>query len=145
MARADAWLIEFVEGGRAAIGERELFHILYQAAVHPVPRAPRHCAEVVEWEGQLLPLWDIDARLGGSGSGVVLVAVVGYQDAAGGTAFGALRLHSPPQRIQVDDEAACAMPEDQPVWRALSRSCFLRGDLPVPVLDLAGLFAAQVS
>ena len=142
MARANAWLIEFAENCRAAIGERELFHILHRAAAHRVPRAPRYCAEVIEWEGQLLPLWDLGGRLGAAGSGAALVAVVGYQDAAGGTYFGALRLHAPPQRIKVDDEAACELPEEQAAWRPLSKSCFSREGQPVPVLDLAGLFAA---
>ena len=140
MAAADAWLLDFGAGLRAAIGDRELFHILYRPDSYPVPRAADHCARVISWEGRLLPLWDLKRGLGGVASETDLVAVVGYRDGEGGTAFGALRVNTPPQRIKADDADACGLPEDGAGWRELSRSCFTRDGQPVPVLDLASMF-----
>ena len=140
MATADAWLLDFGAGLRAAIGDRELFHILYQPPSHPVPRAADHCGRVIAWEGRLLPLWDLKRRLCGVTSEADLVAVVGYRDADGATTFGALRVSTPPQRIKADDANACALPEGESGWRELSKSCFARDGSPVPVLDLASMF-----
>ena len=142
MAATHAWLLSFGEGLAAAVGERELFHILYRPQTHALPRAPEHCARVIEWEGQLLPLWDTRRRLGEpSSADVAMVAVVGYADATGATAFGALCIGAPPQRIAVDDAQACDLPETVPAWRHISKSCFSRDDAPVPVLDLTSMFA----
>lgn len=140
MAAADAWLLDFGAGLTAAIGDRELFHILYRPESHPVPRAADHCGQVIAWEGRLLPLWDLKRRLGGAASEAGLVAVVGFHNAKGGTAFGALRLSTPPQRIEADDAYACELSEAQRGWRELSKSCFARDGQPVPVLDLASMF-----
>ena len=143
MAATDAWLLSFGVDCAAAIGGRELFHILYRPQTHVLPRTPAHCSRVIEWEGQLLPLWDTRGRLGESPTTeVAMVAVVGYLDTDGDTAFGALCIEAPPQRITVNDAQACDLPETAPEWRHISQSCFNRDDAPVPILDLTSMFTA---
>lgn len=145
MSTATAWFIEFSTDVRAAIGERELFHLLYRPAAHPLPCSPAHCFQVIQWEDRFLPLWDLERRLDRDASRSVasLVAIVGYQGQEGLTEFGALSVASPPQRISVDDADACSLPENRPAWRAIAKSCFSRAGSPVPVLDLASMFASR--
>lgn len=143
MATANAWLLDFGDGIRAAIGERELFHLLYAPAAHALPRAPAHCARVIQWEGRILPLWDLNRCLDrdAAPAATSLVAIVGYRDADGRTQFGGLSISAPPQRITADDAEACSLPEDRPAWQALTKSCFAKAAAPVPVLDLPAMFA----
>ncbi len=145
MSAAGAWLLEFGDGVRAAIGERELFHILYRPTLHALPRAPAHCSRLIEWEGRMLPLWDLHRRLNreAAPAAAELVAIVGYRGSDGSTVFAAFGITVPPQRIGVDDADACDLPVDRPAWRALTKSCFSHSDAAVPVLDLASMFTPR--
>lgn len=144
MKQAVAWLLTVAPGRLAAIGERELNHLIHEPQSYAIPRTPRHCARVIEWEGQILPVWDLGCWLldAAPAEPIALAAVVGYQRSRRERPrFGALALPTPPVRVQVRDDQACQLPQDTPAWRSLALSCFTHQDRPVPIIDLAHLFS----
>ena len=142
-----AWILQFSPNDRAAVGQRELLHIVHAVPTFPVPLAPAHCREVIYWQDRPVPLMDISVWLGG-GTGENArryVGIVGYQLRRGEAPhFGALWLAAPPVRATVADSQACALPETSAAWPELAVSCFEDKAGPVPVLDLPRLFSLPV-
>lgn len=142
MKESTAWLLDFGDEMRAAVGERELLHLVSQPRLLTVPMAPLHCRSVLAWQKHLLPVWDVRTWLGkrSEHAGETLAAVVGYQSRARQTPmFGVLALSGPPRRVHVKDADACDLPDGRQ-WQAIARSCFRHGQQPVPILDLATMF-----
>ena len=142
---AEAWLLSFNKGVLAAIGERELQHIAHSPAVFPIPLCPFYCNEVMIWNNLLLPVidlasWVTDGRLTCRSP---LLGIVAYQPHnQHSTSYAGLRLDSAPRRLSVQDNQACALPEDMPAWRKIAVSCFIyQKDIAVPVLDLPSIFS----
>jgi chemotaxis signal transduction protein len=142
------WLLYLNGGLHAAIGLREMLYVLPdQPVIYPVPRAPAYTPGVVAWQQHLVPLIDLHGCLAGTAEvggqnlvGIVACATAGDADVK--TAFGALLMSRAPERIQVSDTQACALPEAPATWRAISASCFrhpVHG--PVPILDLPAILA----
>ncbi len=143
MARTNAWLLDFGGSCRAAVGTRELLHLVDTPATFPVPCTPDYCCRVVFWQERLLPVMDIAARLGAAPRSAPFLAVVGYQHRRGESPqFGALTLASPPQQLAVSDEQACALPAQGGAWRELAVSCFEHQGVPIPVLNLSRIFTS---
>lgn len=145
-----AWLLNFGDGELAAVGERELLHLVPQSDSFEVPRVPRHCRHVVAWQHRVVPVWDVLEWLRpGSGSKETrLTAVVGHQSQRGqAPRFGALLLVEPPSRIEVCNSQACELDGGQAAWREIAISSFRREGtaLPVPVLDLPLMFSASMA
>lgn len=146
MSQSTAWLLDFGEGRKAAVGERELLHLVPQAELFDVPLTPAHCAQVLSWQERLLPVWDLHVWLGDSPepSEAKLVAIIGYQPrSTTQPSFGALLLSEAPERILVGDEQFCELPDGQP-WPMIASSCFRHGEHAVPILDLAVMFSAVI-
>ena len=148
MSGVNAWLLNLGAGLHAAVGERELIHVLPDTpTLFEVPRAPRYCRKVLVWQGAVVPLMDLSMRLIASPlvmqETLGLVVVTAYQrqpDQA--VRYGALLLNAPPVRIRVSDAQACNLPEPASAWRRLAVACFEQGDSgPVPVLDLGFVFS----
>ncbi|MDQ1315592.1 MAG: hypothetical protein QG662_1701 [Pseudomonadota bacterium] len=142
MKESTAWLLDFGDELFAAVGERELMHLVSQPHLLTVPLSPQHCGSVLAWQKHLLPVWDIRTWLGqrSESEGDTLAAVVGYQHRPRQTPmFGVIALSSPPRRVIVKDTDACELPDGRS-WRTIARSCFLHGQQPVPILDLAAMF-----
>lgn len=139
-----AWLLNFGDGHQAAVGRRELLHLVPQPILFEVPRAPQHCSRVVIWQSRMVPVWDMLAWLSPGSRAVEasLLAVVGYQSGRRQTPrFGAVLLTEPPARVAVADTDACALPVDQPAWRRIANSSFCRDDKPIGILDLPLMFS----
>ena len=143
MSGNNAWILDFGKNYRAAIGARELLHLLDVHSTFAVPCTPTYCHSVVAWQERLLPVMDIASRLSGKSQDAQFIAVVGYQKKRGEyPQFGALLLASPPLQAEVSDEQACNLPQNIPGWNELAISCFdYHGDA-MPVLDLRRLFNA---
>jgi chemotaxis signal transduction protein len=140
--RHNAWLLDLGQGIRAAVGARVLVHIIDAPALHPVPCAPPHCHSVVSWEGRLLPVLDMAARLGGAAQTPRLLAVAAYQDEPEAPVrFGALVLGALPVAMEVGDVQPCPLPEQPAGWDRFACSCFEREGAAVPVLHLGRIFA----
>jgi chemotaxis signal transduction protein len=143
MPVANAWLIDFGDEYRAAIGERELFHLVYEPQLFQVPHCPAHCDRVIVWEGRVLPVWNLRKwlRPDADTPATRLVAVIGYRpDDRDDTEFGAVEIAAPPQRIVACDDDACALPADSPAWVRISTSCFAHNRKQVPALNLTSMF-----
>jgi chemotaxis signal transduction protein len=147
-ASCPGWLLYLNGGLRAAIGLREMLYVLPdQPVIYPVPRAPAYAPGVVMWQQHLVPLIDLNRCLAETAEvraqnlvGIVACATANGSDTR--TALGALLMSRAPERIQVSDTQACALPEAPANWRAISASCFrhpLHG--PVPILDLPAILA----
>jgi chemotaxis signal transduction protein len=128
---------------RAAVGERELVHLIETPTLLDAPRTPYYCRQILVWNNLLLPAMDLAAWLRGQPARRqrTLAGVVAYQARAGAEPdYGALLLAAIPERARVTDEQACAPPERPSGWRTLAISCFQGGGRPVPILDLPFIF-----
>ncbi len=145
MSRMNAWLLDFGDSCRAAVGTRELLHLVDAPATFAVPCTPEYCRRVVLWQERLLPVMDMAARLGAAPHDAPFLAVVGYQKLRGEyPQFGALMLASPPRQLAVSDEQACALPAESSAWREWAVSCFELHGTPIPVLNLRHLFSSTL-
>ncbi len=142
-ARPNAWLLDFGEGCRAAVGTRVLVHLLDQPKVFGVPGTPGYCRRVTFWQDQCLPVMDVASRLGLAPQREPrFLAVACYREGdAEHSYFGALQLSAPPVAIHVADSAACALPDQPAAWHELAISCFDFQGSPVPILHLGRVFA----
>ncbi|HEY6096372.1 MAG TPA: chemotaxis protein CheW [Gallionellaceae bacterium] len=143
MSGTKAWLLDLGASNRAAVGVRELLHLIDAPRTHEIPCTPAYCRHAVLWQDRLLPVMDMAGRLGGELQTGSLLAVVGYQQVRGELPrFGALMLASPPRQVEVSNEQACDLPEEAQRWKSLAISCFdYQGDA-VPVLNLGRIFDA---
>ena len=143
MSRVNAWLLDFGNARQAAVGTRELLHLVDTPVTYAVPYTPEYCRSVVLWQERVLPVMDIAARLGAVPRTAPFLAVIGYQQQRGEyPQFGALMLSSPPRQLAVSDEQACELPDDGNAWRELSISCFDYQGSAIPVLNLARIFGS---
>jgi chemotaxis signal transduction protein len=139
----NAWLLDFGDACRAAVGARELLHLVDAPATFAVPLAPDYCRRVVLWQERLLPVMDIAARVGAQPCNASFLAVIGYQRQRGEyPQFGALMLSSPPRQLAVSDEQTCPLPDEGSAWQELAISCFEHQGAPVPVLNLRRIFSS---
>lgn len=139
----NAWLLDFGDACQAAVGTRELLHLVDAPSTFAVPCTPGYCRRVVMWQERLLPVMDMAARVGAEPCNAPFLAVVGYQQQRGEyPQFGALMLNTPPRKLDVSDESACRLPESNGAWRELAISCFEHQGVPVPILDLRRIFGS---
>jgi hypothetical protein len=148
MSRASAWLLTLGEH-RAAVGVREQVHLMLDPEAAELASTPAHCRHVIFWNDRCVPVMDLDRRLdpGGATSGAGShrhLGVYAYQSGAGmPVEFGALWLARPPQRIEVDDAAASALPDAR--WGSIATACFKDAAGAVPILDLSRIFSGVLA
>lgn len=144
MPNSTAWLLNLGGPLRAAVGVRQILHVIDAPRLMGIPQAPPHCRQVLVWEDNLLPVMDLGTWFGVSAApgAPFFAGIAAYQERPGApTQHGALRLTGIPTRIQVDDDRACGLPEQPAGWQHLAMSCFLHDDQAVPVLDLTYIFS----
>jgi len=153
----NGWVLKLRGQWRAAVGLRELVHVLpYSPRLYMVPQTPPHARHVILWEGKIVPVVDLVAYLE---AGVErgprtetnrisldrLVGIVAYQTASDAeVSLAGMLLGKVPERIRVTDEQACALPQSPPGWNQVALSCFEHPDYgAVPILDLPRLFSGH--
>jgi chemotaxis signal transduction protein len=138
-----AWVLMLDRQLLAAVGERELVHLVETPILLDVPRSPPYCRQVLVWNDTVLPAMDVAAWLRGQPAQrqQTLAGVFAYQTRPGAAPeYGALLLAGIPARTRVADDQACALPKQPSGWRTLAISCFKQGDQPMPILDLPTIF-----
>lgn len=143
-----AWLLMLGEGLCAAVGERELVHLVETPTLLDVPTCPYFCRSVLVWNGRLLPVLDAPAWLAKqppAENDQRLAGIVAYQSAPHiEPDYGALLLTEVPKRLRVTDALACPLPEHPGGWDELAQSCFLQDKIAIPILDLPHLFSGSL-
>lgn len=141
MSRANAWVMHFGQGQRAAIGHRELIEVVDEPALFPVPLTPAYAHNVLFWKNHAVAVLNLALRMGERNTDTRLLAVVGYHDTRTlKTTYGALPLTQPPQAIFVSDDQASDLGEALSEWRSMTHACFNLEGARIPVLDLAAVF-----
>ena len=144
MPESTAWMLALDRQLLAAVGERELVHLIETPTLLAVPRSPYYCQQVLVWNNTVLPAMDLAAWLRGQPvqHQQTLAGVFAYQTRPGAEPeYGALLLAGIPTRVRVTDEQACALPKRPGNWRTLAISCFKQDDNPIPILDLLYIFS----
>jgi hypothetical protein len=143
-----AWVLDLGAGRRAAVSHGEQLQLIHEPEVFEVATAPVHCAQVLLVGARCVPVFDplrwFDEPVAAP-SVARCIGVYHYQ-AAGRTGFelGAIWLTAPPRRMEVDDTMAAALPQaGAERWRAIAHACIADAQGPVPILDLAHVFAAH--
>jgi len=147
MAEAMAWLMSFSGDVLAAVGEREMVHLVEAPRLEKIPQTPLHCRQVLIWEGELLPVLDLTAWLTAQPSPCehASMGIVGWQERPGAMPqYGAMLFSGVPQKIRVSDDHVCHLPEHPAAWKAVATSCVCYDDRPVPILDLPYIFSGAI-
>ncbi len=145
MAESDAWVLALDLQLRAAVGKRELVHLIETPMLFEVPRSPSYCRQVVVWNDTVLPAMDLAVWLRGQPTQrqQPLAGVFAYQTRPGADPeYGALLLSGIPTRTRVDDDQVCALPKQPGSWQILAISCFKQGNSSIPILDLPHIFGS---
>ncbi len=144
MADATAWILHFDSGFCAAVGEREMTHIVETPTLTDIPQTVSHCQQVLLWEGETLPVIDLTAWLTGQPAerSRAAVGIVGWQKQPSvAPQYGALLFNGIPQKVQVHDDQVCDLPQQPSGWKAVAISCFMYQGEPIPILDISHIFS----
>jgi hypothetical protein len=145
MTNAVAWIVPLPGNVWIAVGNLELVHVLPDMPARSViADAPAFLNEAISWDGSTIPVFDAGRFNRGIEkiSETVYYGVLRYRPTPSGPQqFGAMKMTAIPQRVAVDDQMACDLPESHHHWRPYSVSCFTLDGRAVPVLDLARLFS----
>ncbi|MCP4698923.1 MAG: hypothetical protein GY862_19025 [Gammaproteobacteria bacterium] len=141
-----AWLLNFGKGYEAAVAFHEMSRVIMSPSLISLPCTPGYCNEALLIGKRILPVLSIVTLLEkekteSEASDIVGIAI--YQEAQQAPlSYVGLYLAETPSSILVNDNQACALPEDLRHWESLAQSCFLREGKKIPVLDLVYLFSA---
>jgi len=142
-----AWLLDFGRGLQAAVGIHEMSHVLLEAQLYEIPRAPYYCTEVLVFEGMILPVMDVislieQQHIVREGHDVIGIAV--YQEATTGDLnYAAMHLATMPAPLFVDNRDACELPKHLDYWRPYTLSCFMNEGKAIPIIDFTQLFMSE--
>jgi chemotaxis signal transduction protein len=149
VSRAGAWLLTLGDC-RAAVGVREQVHLMLEPEAAELAATPAHCRHVIFWNERCVPVIDLARWLSPTAAPLSRdrhrhLGVYAYQQSSQAPVeFGALWLARPPQRIEVDDAAAAALPAGSR-WDRIAEACFEDAAGAVPVLDLARIFSGALA
>lgn len=144
-----ARLIEYAPERKIALPLHTIFGLIEHPAFVEVPGAASYAYGLLNWQGNWLPLLDLNVLLhavGGEQCAATprFALIVAYQPAPHAPLqYGAIGLVSMPQTIAVSDESQCALPEDGARWPHFALSCFQYGDRAIPIVDTARVFAVS--
>jgi chemotaxis signal transduction protein len=131
-----------IGGGRhVAAGVPHVVEYLLTTKPLRVPMTPRHCAGLMLWRGQLIPVIDLAPLFGAPRADTRRAVVLAYQEAPGQALhYGALLVEAAPVEVWVSDDMAGPLPDTTELLRQFTRACFVRQDRAIPILDTRRLF-----
>ena len=148
MSTSEAWLLDCGNSLAIAVGDHEMAEYVQERNYHRVPGSPGYCSSVIVWQNNAVPVMDLSALQYGEGGELAnfFLCVLNYQDTPNAPLQQlALRVVSAPQKIRVDDEHACEIPDNlqSSILKQVYLACFNYDELPVMVLDIARLCSAE--
>jgi hypothetical protein len=148
MAEATAWIVDLAYGLRAAVGERDMVHLVEKPTWATIPYTPSHCRRVLLWENELLPIIDLTMWLIGQSAEDANPSsgIVAWQEQPEATPqYGVLLFSGLPRKVRVTDAQRCALPAQPSGWPTVAISCFRYHEQPVPILDLPRIFSGALT
>ena len=145
LALSRAWVLDFDSGVQAAVGEREMIHLLQAPEIFEIPQTPHYCRYTLIWQRRILPLLDLGAWAAGQSlrRAHTIAGVVRYwEHRTQQVQYAALSLSKIPARAWVSDDDACEVSAQTRHWQSLVSSCVTVSGRPVPILDLPVVFTA---
>ena len=116
-----AWLLPISDDIHLCIGEIQAQAYIDDVTLYTVPLTPNHCHKVMFWQDIVIPVINMsvfidDAVIEGNDENYIEHAfVLAYQNKDHDPVeFLALRLLSIPEKIQVNDESFCDIPNGYP-------------------------------
>ena len=148
MSTSEAWLLDCGNSLAIAVGDHEMAEYVQDRSYHSVPGSPGYCHSVLVWQNNVVPVMDLSALQYGPGGELenFSVCVLNYQEAPNTPLQHlALRVVRAPQKIRVDDDQACEIPDglQASVLKNVCLACFNYDGLPVLVVDIARLCSAE--
>ncbi len=152
--QAPARILEYAQDCRIALPIHTTLEIVEEIEIVPVPGAASHAVGLLLWQEQWLPVVDLGRLLQEPGLAAASVVtekpryllVLAYQRVPGqALEYGAIVLPLLPETIFIGDDAACPLPDDNPLWPLISLSCFTYKDAPTPIVDTGRLFGRSYS
>jgi len=149
-----AWVLPIANDMNVAVGEFEMIHIISEwLRFYTVPHSPTYCNKILIWQGQLVPVFDINLyiksqySINNNESAVPdFVCIVAYR-AEGQTKtiqFGAVSLSALPYKVDVTDELFCGYPDEEQRWASIALSCFQHAEYgPTPIVDLQRIYCPE--
>ncbi len=144
MPESIAWILDFGNSVRVAIGELELVHLDVHPKLFEIPKTPHYCQHALIWQETIIPVIDMVAALQGQQitREDCYAAIIRYRPKIGSSLlFGALLLAKMPERIKVNDNLACPLPNNFKTLKSLATSCFTLNDESIPIIDLTCIFS----
>ena len=149
MSSSNAWLLECGDALTVAVGDHEIVECVQPERYYSIPGTPGYCSSVLSWQGKLVPVMDMAAAVNGERGlpqDTSFVCLLSYQRAAKqALEYLALRISKTPQKIQVDDEQVCELPEGNAfdLLKSVAFCCFSYQQLPVPILNIVQLCSEE--
>lgn len=148
MTVSEAWLLDCGNSLAIAVGDHEMAEYVQEQSFYSVPGSPGYCSSVLVWHNNIVPVMDLSVLQYGPGGEEAksLVCLLNYQEAPNAPLQHlALRVVRTPQKIRVDDDHACELPDglESSILKQVSLACFSYDGLPVLVLDIARLCSAE--
>jgi chemotaxis signal transduction protein len=146
MLTSTAWELSLGDGLHAAVGEREMLHVIDEPRLFDIPTAPPFCRQVLIWQGLALPVMDLAVLLQGQSTPRArsFVGIVAYQESPGKPPeYGAVMLSDIPNRVLVHDDQSCPLPQQPVGWKNLAIACYDDGKNVIPILDLYFVFSRK--
>lgn len=142
--QAQALLLEYRRGHHVALPPHTVQDHLALTGLLDTPDAPYYCVGSMVWQGETLPVWDLNALLRAyadvKAPAASHVLVIAYQAVPGASLqYHALCAPAELPDIMVSDDMQCALPADSDLWPLIAISCFSHEGRAVPVLDTARL------
>ena len=152
--KCNAWILPITETFNVSTGEFELVHIIMDwLRLYPVPRAPDYCKNLFVWQGQLIPLFDMDTFIQIKNglrrdeiktAGYICIVAYQCEGEDENIKYGGLLLRAMPFRVTVNDEQASDYPDDNIDWSNVALSCFKDPAFgKVPILNLNRIFSTR--
>lgn len=111
-----AWLLHVTPDIQFSIGEHQAAEYIETPSLLPVPLAAEPCKHVILWRDNIVPVIDMNILFGNPVENIFKhIIVIAYQRQDNNPLeFAAFRLVSSPEKINVNDDDACELPEDYP-------------------------------